>query len=135
METISRTPIDFPVERAVAGPRWPPRWPPLGDCVMRRGPAWHRHALWVAALAAAFLLPLGGIRVPHQRHGRETAVARRYASPPLRLRPLRLPFPRPSPPGIAAGRFPSRPQPAGLLVLAYLTFFRLAPGATRPRRR
>ena len=63
METISRTLLTFmlnalwqvPLAAAVAA---------LGGWIMRRGPAWHRHALWVAALFAALLLPLGGIRVP-----------------------------------------------------------------------
>jgi beta-lactamase regulating signal transducer with metallopeptidase domain len=62
METISRTLLTFilnalwqvPLAAAVAA---------LGCRMMRNGPAWHRHALWVAALAAALLLPLGGIRV------------------------------------------------------------------------
>lgn len=62
METISRNLLTFmlnalwqvPLAAAVAA---------LGGWMMRRGPAWHRHALWVAALFAAFLLPLGGIRV------------------------------------------------------------------------
>jgi hypothetical protein len=64
METISRTLLTFmlnalwqvPLAAAVAA---------LGCRVMRGGPAWHRHALWVAALfAAADRLQLPAVMPP-----------------------------------------------------------------------
>jgi hypothetical protein len=61
METISRSLLTFllnslwqiPLAAAVAA---------LICRFMRRGPASHRHAVWVAALAAAVLLPLASVR-------------------------------------------------------------------------
>ncbi|MGA7234188.1 MAG: hypothetical protein WBY44_00810, partial [Bryobacteraceae bacterium] len=61
METISRELLTFllnslwqiPLVAAVAA---------LACRLMRHGPAAHRHAVWVAALAVAVLLPLGSIR-------------------------------------------------------------------------
>jgi Zn-dependent protease with chaperone function len=61
METISRSLLTFllnslwqiPVAAAVAT---------LACRLMRRGPASHRHAVWVAALAASLLLPVASIR-------------------------------------------------------------------------
>ena len=62
METISRCLLTFllnslwqiPLVAAVAA---------LGCRLMRNGPASHRHAVWVAALAACALLPLASVRV------------------------------------------------------------------------
>ena len=61
METISRSLLTFllnslwqiPLAAAVAA---------LACRLMRNGPASHRHAVWVAALAAALLLPLASVR-------------------------------------------------------------------------
>ena len=61
METISRSLLTFllnslwqiPLAAAVAA---------LACRLMRNGPASHRHAVWVAALAAAILLPLASMR-------------------------------------------------------------------------
>ena len=61
METISRSLLTFllnslwqiPVAAGVAA---------LACRLMRRGPASHRHAVWVAALAASVLLPLASVR-------------------------------------------------------------------------
>lgn len=61
METISRYLLTFllnslwqiPLIAAVAA---------LASRLMRSGPAAHRHAVWVAALAVAVLLPIGGMR-------------------------------------------------------------------------
>jgi TonB family protein len=61
METISRSLLTFllnslwqiPLAAAVAA---------LACRFMRNGPASHRHAVWVAALAAAILLPLASVR-------------------------------------------------------------------------
>ena len=61
METISRSLLTFilnslwqiPLAAAVAA---------LVCRFMRRGPTSHRHAVWVAALAAATLLPLASVR-------------------------------------------------------------------------
>jgi hypothetical protein len=65
METISRSLLTFllnslwqiPVAAAVAA---------LVCRLMRRGPANHRHAVWVAALAASVLLPLASVRTGSQ---------------------------------------------------------------------
>ena len=61
METISRSLLTFllnslwqvPLPAAVAA---------LACRLMRNGPASHRHAVWVAALAASVLLPLASVR-------------------------------------------------------------------------
>src|SRR5260370_30930086 len=61
MESISRSLLTFllnslwqiPVAAAVAA---------LACRLMRRGPASHRHAVWVAALAASVLLPVASMR-------------------------------------------------------------------------
>jgi len=61
MDTISRSLLTFllnslwqiPLAAAVAA---------LAGRFMRNGPAGHRHAVWVAALAAAILLPLASVR-------------------------------------------------------------------------
>jgi beta-lactamase regulating signal transducer with metallopeptidase domain len=65
METISRTLLTFllnalwqvPVAWAVAA---------LACRLMPNGPARHRHAVWVAALFAAFLLPALSVRAPQR---------------------------------------------------------------------
>jgi len=138
METISRSLLTFmlnalwqvPLAAAVAA---------LGCWIMRRGPAWHRHALWVAALFAAVLLPLGGIRVPG------TSTADRLQLPaavePAAVTPAAAPIAVPAP--IAArdrGRTISfAPSTGGFLLLAYLSFLawrlaRLALAAARTAR-
>ena len=69
MEMISRFLLTFllnslwqiPLVAAVAA---------LACRLMRNGPAAHRHAVWVAALAAAVLLPLGSIRREQPAQGR-----------------------------------------------------------------
>jgi beta-lactamase regulating signal transducer with metallopeptidase domain len=65
METISRTLLTFllnalwqvPIAWAVAA---------LACRLMPNGPARHRHAVWVAALCAAFLLPALSVRTPQR---------------------------------------------------------------------
>ncbi len=65
METISRTLLTFllnalwqvPVAWAVAA---------VACRLMPNGPARHRHAVWVAALFAAFLLPALSVRTPQR---------------------------------------------------------------------
>src|SRR3954451_7079656 len=77
METISRTLLTFllnalwqvPLAWAVAA---------LACRFMPNGPARHRHAVWVAALAAAFLLPALSVRAPRQA---VTEIAMPAASP------------------------------------------------------
>ena len=62
METVSRALLTFllnslwqiPLAAAVAA---------LACRLMRHGPASHRHAVWVAALASALLLPLASVRI------------------------------------------------------------------------
>jgi beta-lactamase regulating signal transducer with metallopeptidase domain len=134
METISRTLLTFllnalwqvPLAAAVAA---------LGGWIMRRGPAWHRHALWVAALFAALLLPLGGIRVPTNATGERLQLL--AVMPPAASTPAAVPAP------IAArdrGRTISlAPTTGGFLLLAYLSFLawrvaRLVLAATRTAR-
>ena len=121
METISRTLLTFmlnalwqvPLAAAVAA---------LGCRLMRRGPAWHRHALWVAALAAALLLPLGGIRVPGN------ATADRLQLPAVMQPAVSTPAARlAAVPAPAAARDRGRtisfaPSTGGFLLLAYLSF-------------
>ena len=78
METISRSLLTFllnslwqiPLATAVAA---------LACRFMRNGPAGHRHAVWVAALIAAVLLPLASIR-PRQSAPLPVAVS--YAPTP-----------------------------------------------------
>ena len=137
MEAISRTLLTFmlnalwqvPLAAAVAA---------LGGWMMRRGPAWHRHALWVAALFAALLLPLGGIRVA------ANASADRFELPVMQ--------PAASAPAAGAIAVPATatasprgrtislaPSTGGFLLVAYLSFLawrlaRLALAATRTAR-
>ena len=75
METISRSLLTFllnslwqiPLAAAVGGAGLPPHAP---------GPTSHRHAVWVAALAAAILLPLASVRsVQAGAHRSFSAVA------------------------------------------------------------
>jgi beta-lactamase regulating signal transducer with metallopeptidase domain len=121
METISRTLLTFmlnalwqvPLAAAVAA---------LGCRLMRRGPAWHRHALWVAALFAAVLLPLGGIRVAGN------ATAERLQLPAVMQPAVSTPAARlAAVPAPAAARDRGRtisfaPSTGGFLLLAYLSF-------------
>jgi beta-lactamase regulating signal transducer with metallopeptidase domain len=111
----------------------------LGGWMMRRGPAWHRHALWVAALFAALLLPLGGIRVLGN------ATGERIQLPPVVQPAVSAPAAAPvAVPAPAAARDRSRtisfaPTTGGLLLLAYLSFLawrlaRLALAAARTAR-
>ena len=109
METISRSLLTFllnslwqiPLAAAVAA---------LACRLMRHGPASHRHAVWVAALAAAILLPLASVRTGDPAAPaairaslagarvvpRRTAQPRRRP-PRRRRRPPRLREPSPSP--------------------------------------
>jgi len=138
METISRTLLTFmlnalwqvPLAAAVAA---------LGCRIMRRGPAWHRHALWVAALAAAVLLPLGGIRVAGN------ATADRLQLPAVMQPAVSTPAARPAAvPAPAAASHRGRtisfaPITGEFLLLAYLSFLvwrvaRLVMAATRTAR-
>jgi beta-lactamase regulating signal transducer with metallopeptidase domain len=135
MEAISRTLLTFilnalwqvPLAAAVAA---------LGGWIMRGGPAWHRHALWVAALFAAVLLPLGGIRVAGNATADRlqlSAVAQPAASTPA-AEAVAVPAP-------AAARdrgwtISFAPTTGGFLLLAYVSFLawrlaRLARAATR----
>ena len=74
METISRSLLTFlinslwqiPLAAAVAA---------LICRFMRRGPASHRHAVWVAALAAAVLLPLASVRTGQSTPGPRFAAS------------------------------------------------------------
>ena len=138
METISRTLLTFllnalwqvPLAAAVAA---------LGSVIMRRGPAWHRHVLWVAALFAALLLPLGGIRVVGDAAaGRLQLPA---VMPPAAATPAAASAAVPAPiPAKDRGRTISfAPSTGGVLLLAYLSFLawrlaRLVLAATRTAR-
>src|SRR5690349_16279841 len=97
METISRSLVTFllnslwqiPLVAAVA-------W--LGCRALRRSPASHLHAVWVAALAAAILLPLASLR----------------SAPPASTQRITILLPSadlaPAPAAVAA-ETPSRPAP------------------------
>lgn len=73
METISRSLLTFllnslwqiPLAAAVAA---------LSCHFMREGPASHRHAVWVAALVAAALLPLASVRTRQPAPGPQLAI-------------------------------------------------------------
>jgi beta-lactamase regulating signal transducer with metallopeptidase domain len=67
--------------------------------LLRDGPALHRHAVWVAALIAAVLLPAASLR-PHQ------------LSSPFRVDAIELPAP--ILPGVAATPAPAIPVPASV---------------------
>jgi beta-lactamase regulating signal transducer with metallopeptidase domain len=138
METISRSLLTFmlnalwqvPLAAAVAA---------LGCRLMRGGPAWHRHALWVAALVAALLLPMGGIRVP------VNATGERLQLPPVVQPAASTPAAAPAAvPAPTAARDRGRtisfaPTTGGFLLVAYLSFLawrlvRLVLAATRTAR-
>ena len=129
METISRSLLTFllnslwqiPLAAAVAA---------LVCRLMRHGPASHRHAVWVAALAAAMLLPLASIRSGRaDAHSAIRAPRWRrtlHANPAASNgRARALPAPSPAPPSRtisfaattathSAGRLPPvRPLPPG----------------------
>jgi beta-lactamase regulating signal transducer with metallopeptidase domain len=94
----------------------------LGGWMMRRGPAWHRHALWVAALFAALLLPLGGIRVP------ASTTAERLQLPAVMLpaasttMAARAANPAPTAARDRGWTISFAPSTGGFLLLAYLSF-------------
>jgi len=121
METISRTLLTFllnalwqvPLAAAVAA---------LGCRLMRRGPAWHRHALLVAALFAALLLPLGGIRVPASTTAERLQLP--AVMPPAAVTPATASAAVPAPAAaIHRGRTISfAPTTGSFLLLAYLSF-------------
>jgi beta-lactamase regulating signal transducer with metallopeptidase domain len=138
METISRTLLTFmlnalwqvPLAAAVAA---------LGGWMMRRGPAWHRHALWVAALFAALLLPLGGIRVPASITAERLQLP--AVMPPAAATTVaaRTAVPAPIPASHRGRTISFAPTTGGFLLLAYLSFLvwrltRLALAATRTAR-
>src|SRR5262245_54152171 len=87
---------------------------------MRKGPAGHRHAVWVAALAAAILLPLASLRPVD-----ETATPHwTFADPPPsdaavvpRANPLPAAPARPVPRSVSLAEATAR-----ILVLVYLLF-------------
>src|ERR1035438_2974680 len=74
METISRSLLTFllnslwqiPLAALVAA---------LACRMLRRGPASHRHAVWVAALVAAILLPLASVRTGQSTPGPQFAAS------------------------------------------------------------
>src|ERR1035438_7490281 len=74
METISRYLLTFllnslwqiPLAAGVAA---------LACRMLRRGPASHRHAVWVAALVAAVLLPVASVRTPQPTPGPRFAAS------------------------------------------------------------
>src|SRR5664280_1307770 len=74
METISRSLLTFllnslwqiPLAALVAA---------LACHAMRRGPARHRHLVWVAALVAAVLLPLASVRTGQSTPGPRFAAS------------------------------------------------------------
>jgi hypothetical protein len=88
METISRCLLTFllnsiwqiPLAAAVAA----------GGCrLMRNGPASHRHAVWVAALLSAILLPVASVRTGEQAASLQLALpdAPRAMAPAANGRP------------------------------------------------
>lgn len=129
METISRSLLTFlinslwqiPLAASVAA---------LACRFMRNGPASHRHAVWVAALAAAILLPLASVR------RQETAATPQFA-PSLVTEDAAAAQPAPHPAARAPRALAPPPAPrtisiarttAALLLGAWFLFvlFRLA---------
>lgn len=126
METISRSLLTFllnslwqiPLAAAVAA---------LICRLMRRGPASHRHAVWVAALAAAVLLPLASVRTgaptPAPRFAASLADAAAGNVAVQRSAPAPAPTPAP-----ASRTVSFAATTATILLAAYFLFvlFRLA---------
>jgi TonB family protein len=129
METISRDLLTFllnslwqiPLVAAVAA---------LACRLIRNGPAAHRHAVWVAALAAAVLLPLGSTQRQASTPGprfdpslvmREAALARPAGRAQISTPPAVQPAPAPRTISLAE-------TTAAILIGAYFlfVFFRLA---------
>src|SRR5215471_18256336 len=86
METVSRILLTFllnavwqvPMVCAIAA---------LACRVMSKGPAGHRHAVWVAALAAAILLPVASIRTADQSPTPQYSVALVAPDAPVKSAP------------------------------------------------
>lgn len=92
--------------------------------VMRQGPASHRHAVWVAALFAAVLLPLASVR-PRRQSAPLPVVVSYAPTPPASIEPpMRTALPRPA---AASERWtvPFLQTAATLLLAAYLIFLSL----------
>jgi TonB family protein len=129
METISRSLLTFllnslwqiPLAAAVAA---------LACRLMRNGPAIHRHAVWVAALAAALLLPLASVRTGAPKAAPQYAVS--LPSPDIAIAKSAGPLPAqavPAPLRAPASRSIAFAQStAAILLGAWLLFvlFRLA---------
>jgi beta-lactamase regulating signal transducer with metallopeptidase domain len=120
METISRYLVTFllnalwqmPLVAAVAA---------LGSRLMRNGPAAHRHAIWVAALIAAVLLPVASVRT-----GERTAAVAFQAPSAPQLASSNSPAQSTSPstPAAPARRTVAYAQnTAQILLAAYALFF------------
>lgn len=95
--------------------------------LMRNSPAGHRHAVWVAALAASLLLPLASVR-----QGADTAALRAIV-PPAAEPPASTFGAAPVPRAVSAARPTSRtilyaPAIAGILLAAYGFFLLLRCG-------
>jgi TonB family protein len=99
METISRSLLTFllnslwqvPLAAAVAA---------VACRLMRRGPASHRHAVWVAALVASIMLPLASVRRAPGTPGPQfdPSLAVTVANPAAhRTAPVTSPAPAPAP--------------------------------------
>src|ERR1017187_6169269 len=128
METISRYLLTFllnslwqiPLAAGVAA---------LACRMLRRGPASHRHAVWVAALVAAVLLPVASVRTPQPTPGPRFAASLADGATGNAAAGLlhQAPAPTPAP----ASRTVSLAKTTATILLgAYLLFvrFRLAPG-------
>ncbi|MBZ5583988.1 MAG: tetratricopeptide repeat protein [Acidobacteriia bacterium] len=135
METISRYVMTFvvnalwqaPLAAAVAA---------LGCWIMRRGPAWHRHALCVAALAASVVLPLSSLRAG--REAGESLSLPRFESSELPAGAAAASRSTPAAPA-RARTLEFAPTTGEALLAAYLLFLawrvsRLAAGIRKARR-
>src|ERR1039458_6109941 len=74
METISRSLLTFLLNSLWQIPL-PARVAALACRMLRRGPASHRHAVWVAALVAAVLLPVASLRPGQPTPGPQFAAS------------------------------------------------------------
>lgn len=89
--------------------------------LMRNGPASHRHAVWIAALAASLLLPIASLRTADEATSLSYAVpdpSTLVVSAPAAVAPA-LPIPKPSAHPLSVSY---APQFGAVLLGAYLLF-------------
>ena len=107
METISRTLLTFLLNALWQAPLvW--TIAALACSAMPNGPARHRHAVWVAALFAAFLLPAVSVRAPHP------SAARTLVPPAALFSAPSAPLASPAAPAVRRAPSPTASRAAGI---------------------